>query len=270
MKIALVNLCKAEDFAQHKYYSDSMSYLREEGINYVDFASKTDTVDLMVEKFHQALDSDAKVIWVIRGGLSCIRTLDKIDWDKVSKSNKKFYGLSDFTHFSTMAVSKGLICFYGQGLTKIKQYFPTKNHRKFITNLLKTGKPFSREAKSIFLSQSGLNISDVKVIGGHLLIFSFMQGQLKIPLNNRYVFIEYHHSATGEGLNELGYYLDQLLFLLKDNMPKGFILGRTELKDYNNTLIQIGEINKFYVEKLSKYKLPVYYLDHFENTITFS
>jgi len=270
MKIGLVNLCKTEDFAKYKHYNESIQYLEEENIQYIDFASGIDTVEEMVEKFHQAISSDVDLVWVIRGGLSCIKTLDLIHWDMVAKSKKKFLGLSDFTHFSTKAVSKGLTCFYGQGLTNIKQYFPTKKDREFITQLLKTGVPYSKKAKSMYKAKNDLNIDSKNIVGGHLLIFSFMQGQLKFQLNETFVFIEYHHSAIGEGLDELGYYLNQLMFLLKDNLPKGFILGRTELKDFENKAIPIKKINKFYIEQLKEYDLPIYYLDHFTNTITFS
>lgn len=113
MKVALVNLCKTEDFTKHKSYNDSISFLNENNIEFLDFASGIETVDEMVESFHKALNSDANLIWVIRGGNKCIQTLNKIDWNKVVNSKKVFYGLSDFTHFSTMVVSKGVTCYYG-------------------------------------------------------------------------------------------------------------------------------------------------------------
>jgi hypothetical protein len=72
-------------------------------------------------------------------------------------------------------------------------------------------------------------------------------------LKNRYLFIEYHTGAIGEDLDDFGYYLDQLLYVVKDNMPKGFIFGRTEMRNFDNSQIPIEEINKYSVEKLSKY-----------------
>ena len=87
MKIALVNLCAADDFAQQFDYQDSMDFLREEQIEYLDFASGVTTLDQRVGKFNLALESDAELIWVIRGGYVCLETLDKINWEKVV-SNK--------------------------------------------------------------------------------------------------------------------------------------------------------------------------------------
>lgn len=270
MKIALTNLCETEDFAKHKTYVDSISFLNENNIEYINFASGADTINSMVEKFSQALDSDAKLIWVVCGGNKCIQTLDKLDWDKIVASGKKFYGLSDFTHFSTMAVSEGVKCYYGQGLTNIKEYFPLAPERQFIVDLLKTGVPTSKNAQPLAHSISDLNVSKEKIVGGHLLIFALMQGQLKIDLKNRYVFMEYHTEALGESLDDLGYYIDQLLYVLKGNMPKGFILGRTEMKNIDGSQMAIEDINGYCVEKLSEYNLPVFYLDHFKNTVTFS
>lgn len=269
MKVALVNLCKTEDFTKHESYNDSISFLRENNIEFLDFASGIETIDDMVNSFHKALGSDAELAWVIRGGNKCIQTLNKIDWDKVVESKKKFYGLSDFTHFSTMAVSKGVTCYYGQGLNKIKSNFPSSSARKFIADFLINGVPVSECAKALKNSETDLDIADEKVIGGHLFIFTLMQSQFKIDLKERFIFIEYHTGAVGEDLDDLGYYIDQLLYILKDNMPKGFILGRTEMRNFDNSQIPISKINKYSAEKLAKTALPVYYLDHFKSTVTF-
>lgn len=269
MKVALVNLCKTEDFTKHKSYQDSIDFLNENNIEFLDFASGFETVDEMVESFHKALDSDADLIWVIRGGNKCIQTLNKIDWNKVVESKKVFYGLSDFTHFSTMAVSRGVTCYYGQGLTNIKSYFPNPSERQFIVDFLVGGTPVSVNATALANSTSDLDTQNEKIVGGHLLIFSLMQSQLKLDLRDRFVFIEYHTGAIGEDSDDLGYYLDQLLYVLKDNMPKGFILGRTEMRNFDNSQISIDEINTYSAQKLGATGLPVYYLDHFKNTVTF-
>ncbi len=270
MKIALTNLCKSEDFAKHKSYQDAVDFLNEENIDYLDFCSSISDINVLTEKFNESLESNADLIWVVGGGWACIKTLDKINWDKVASTNKVFYGLSDFTHLSSKAVSLGAKCYYGQGLAYIKQFFPTKDSRKFIVDFLKTGNPNSNLAKPLSVSTEELDINKEKVVGGHLLIFSFMQSQLKIDLKERYLFLEYHHSANGTELEELEYYLNQLLYVIKDNLPKGFILGRHLLKDFGGKEIEVGEINDFLTSKLLKYNLPVYYIDHFNNVVTFS
>lgn len=269
MKIALVNLCKTENFINHKSYQDSISFLIENKIEFLDFASNAETICEMIESFHNALDSDADLIWVIRGGNKCIQTLDKIDWGKVVGSKKVFYGLSDFTHFSTVAVSYGVTCYYGQGLVNIKTYFPDPSERRFIVDFLRSGTPAPENAIALANSITDLNLLNEKIVGGHIVIFTLMQSQLEIRLKDRFVFIEYHTGAVGEVLDDLGYYIDQLLYVLKDNLPNGFILGRTEMHNFDGSQIAIKEINKFSAEKLAATGLPVYYLDHFKNTVTF-
>ena len=270
MKIALTNLCKMEDFAKFSSLDESMSFLKENGIEYLDFASGADDIEGMVDLFHQALASDADLVWVIRGGVSCVQTLDKLNWEEIVASNKCFYGLSDFTHFSTMAVSKGVTCYYGQGLTYIKKFFPEVRDRQFIVDLLKTGVPVSEPAKALAFTTQDLDVSNERIIGGHLLIFTLMQALLQADLKDRYLFIEYHTGGVGESLQDLGYYLDQLLYVVRDNMPKGFVLGRTMMQNLDGSEISLDEINRYCVEKLSSSQLPVYFLNHFENTVTFS
>ncbi len=267
MKIALVNLCKEEDFSKHKTYQDCISFLEEEGIDYLDFCSGHDDLDILVKKFNDSLSSEADIVWFVCGGWTCLKVLDKIDWDKVVASKKKFYGLSDFTHFSSKATSLGLNCYYGQGLAHIKQFFPTTESRQFIVDFLKTGVPNYSLAEPLSPNTKALDISKVKIVGGHMLIFTFMQNQLSVNLKDKYLFLEYHHSANGLSLQEIEYYLNQVLFTIKDNLPQGFILGRHMLKDFEGEEIKVEEINNFLTSKLLKYNLPVYYMNHFHNIV---
>lgn len=268
MKTVLVNLCKTEDFKNHKSYKDSIDFLNENKIEFIDFTLGVTSIDQMVESFHKALDCEADLIWVISGGNKCIQTLNLIDWNKVVTSKKEFYGLSDFTHFSTMAVSKGVVCHYGQGLTNIKTYFPKSLDRQFIVDFLTNGQPVCNNANSLTNNQV-LKITEQKIVGGHLTIFTLMQSQSQLNLSERFVFIEYHTSTLGESLDDLGYYLDQLLYVLKDNSPQGFILGHTVIRDINGLQIAVEQINQYLAEKIAKTGLPVFFLDHFTNTITF-
>jgi muramoyltetrapeptide carboxypeptidase LdcA involved in peptidoglycan recycling len=262
------NLCVEEDFNNHASYQSSIGFLRENNIDFTDFTKGANTIETMVEQFHYALDSDTELIWVVRGGYSCIQTLQKLDWNKIAASDKKFYGLSDFTHFAMMAVSKNITCYYGQGLSRITEYFPEPQQRTFITNFLNSGKPVCAPAQPLYKATEALTLDNEKVIGGHLSLLSFMQTQVSIDPHDRYIFFEYHTAALGEKLIDLGYYIDQLLFVLGDNKPKGFILGHTEMRNLDLTIIPLADINAFCVKKLAHLELPIYFIDHFHNTIT--
>lgn len=270
MKIALVDLCKAEDFAQSRSYQDSMSFLADEKIEYLDFASGANDLSSKVDLFHKALESEASLIWFVRGGHTCVSTLNAIDWDKVAKSNKQFYGLSDFTHFSTVAVSKGMTCLYGQGLNYIKEFYAEEADRQFIAHLLKTSEPVCVNPMPLTAGSAPIEIIKEKIIGGYLPAFNLLQNKLQINLADRYVFIEYHSSAIGETLTDLGFLLNQLMYVMDDNRPKGIILGHIELTKEDRTQISTEEINSFCVSRFSEWNLPVYFIDHFKNTLKFS
>lgn len=270
MKLALTNLCDPEDFTKHEYYQDSIGFLREAGLDYLDFFSERNNVSSMVEGFNQALYSDAELIWVIRGGLSCLLTLDEIDRTQVVSSKKKFYGLSDFTHYSTKAASLWVTCYYWPVLAKIKQYFSTVESRQFIVDFLKTGTPNPCDAMPLHKDARKLDLSSVKIVWGHMLIFAFMQNKLDLDLTDRYLFLEYHHSDAGKRRSDLEFYVNQILYVIKNNLPRGFILGKSKIKNIDGSEMSVAEVNNFFVSKLSSCDLPIYYIDHYNNIITFS
>ncbi len=270
MKIALVNLCNPEDFKKHLYYQDVLDYLHEEKIDYLDLASGKDTLESLIDTFNQSLDTDAELFWFIRGGFSCLNALDKIDWEKVTSGNKKFYGLSDFTHFAHEAVAKGVKCFYGQGLTKIKKHYPERADRNFITEFLKTGSPNPAKAKPLLNATTDLDLSQIQIAGGHMGIFAFMQSNNKIDLSNRHLFLEYHSSSLEPHLLNLDYEVDHVLYSIKENLPKSIILGQSLIRKIDGTFYPEEELTGSILSKFSKTSLPVYYINHFNNVIPLS
>ncbi len=269
MKIALVDLCQESDFKKHRSYKDSIDFLVEEKIDYLDFATGADNLDGKVTLFNDALNSDADLVWFIRGGSDCLRVLNKIDWDKVVGSNKIFYGLSDFTHFAAIAVTKGVTCYYGQGLAYVKDFLPERAGRQFIVDFLKENKPTCERLK--VLDAAGTtevpNVFEVNVIGGYLPGFILLQNGLKTHLQDKYVFIEYHSGALGETLDDLGYILSQFMYVINQNTPKGIIVGHIELNNLDQTQIATDAINSYCVGRFSELKIPVFFVDHFKSTI---
>ena len=51
MKIALVDLCRSDDFALHRSYVDSIDFLKKENIDYLDFATGVNTLDSKIKNF---------------------------------------------------------------------------------------------------------------------------------------------------------------------------------------------------------------------------
>ncbi|MFA5129839.1 MAG: LD-carboxypeptidase [Patescibacteria group bacterium] len=274
MKLALVDICGEGDIKNREgdeYWKRPLDLLKNEKISFLDFASGARTVEDKVQGFHDALKSDADLIWLVRGGYSCIQAFDKIDWNLVRQTAKPLYGLSDFTHLAWMAVQQGVRCYYGQGLTHFEKTFPNSSDADFLFSFLRTGTlpPFIVQPLSTSATQTDL--SSAQIIGGHLVVALLMLLQYPIDLHDRYLFLEYHPGGLGEGLRDIGYYLEHLMNILKrtKNLPKGFIFGQSMLPQLDETSIPWKEINTFCAERVSRLDLPVYEIDHFKTVIPF-
>jgi muramoyltetrapeptide carboxypeptidase LdcA involved in peptidoglycan recycling len=268
MKIGLVNLAKFKKYKNTPNYKDDISFLKENSLDFVDYCSSYDKEKDLLQGFYSALKNpEIGIVWFVCGGEKLIKFLDKIDWKLVKKSNKAFIGTSDFTHFAFKVAEINQPAYYGNGLKNIKLYHSTKKSRQYMVDFLRTGKVNKYKYRNLFKKVDNLN--NEKIVGGHLLISTFMLGELKINLSNRYLFIE-HHYIPGEKLIDLEFFFDQLKMRIKHNKPKGFILGHTILYDKNGKRMNIGIINKKIVGWLKEYNKPIAYLDHFNQVIKFS
>ncbi len=269
MKIALVNLCKIQDFSKTKYFQDSFEFLKENNIDFVDYVSGKETENDLLNGFHEAVNNvEVELVWFIQGGSDLIKFLDKINWDLVKKTSKEYFGLSDFTHFAFKAVGAGKTCYYGPGLKQIKSYLPTNEQRQFVVDFLKN-KQISPYDTKLLQGEGDMNIENKKIIGGHSFITAIMLPTTTIDLQARFLFFE-HHYIPGEGLVDAAYFLDAVRLYISHNRPQGIILGHSLLFDENNSPIDIELINKYLAEHIIDMGLPVYYIDHFKTIIKFS
>lgn len=268
MKIALVNLAKFEKFKDTPTFNDDIKFLNDNQFEYVDYCSDSSDYNSLLHGFNQALDdSEVDLIWFVCGGEKTIKFLTDINWEKVEQTNKIYLGASDFTHFAFKAIEHGQTCYYGAGLKKINIYHPTNNEKRHIIHLLKYRD--NNDYQVEYLNNKKVQLKDERIIGGHLFISTFMMNQINIPLKDRFLFLE-HHYVPGETLTELEYFIDQLKLVIDNNLPKGFILGHTELYDKDNNEIDVKIINQKITELLNIYNLPILYIDHFQQIIKFS
>jgi len=260
MKIALVNLTKLKDYATRGSYVDDMQFLKDSTIDYVDYCSGRENFDDLLAGFHEAVaNPEIDLVWFVSGGTTLIKYLDRINWELVSTTKKKYLGISDFTHFSYKATLLGCECYYGAGLADIMFYFPKEEQRKHIVNFLKEG-TFKELAN---------NLNDEHIVGGHTIITTFMLTQEPINLSDKVLFLEYHN-IPGEGFIEMEYYFDQLFYSIKNNVPKAFILGHSLMTDENGELIDYKKINEFLKPLFTRFGKEVYEVDHFQQLIKFS
>lgn len=264
MKITLVDLCAESDIQKEKYFNKSIQFLKKHGIDYIDFASGKSGIKNKISLFHRALASDADLIWFVRGGTKCIESIQYIDWGKVVKSKKLFLGSSDFTHFSTIAVEKKVECYYGPSL---KSLVEKKRNLLSIIKFLKTGK-FNTKTKQVFGDKKKLKSDKIKIKGGHLVLFNFLQSLYDFNLKGNYLFIEHHYGKTSD-VEYYKYFLQQLLYLLKikDNLPLGFIVSIPNLVNQEHKKISVKTVKIITKIILSKFNLPIYFCDSEENLI---
>lgn len=264
MKIALVNLCKIEDVSLNPSFKNDLAFLSENKIEYVDYVSRKKTATELLDGFHDALkDNSVEVVWFTQGGSTLINFIDLIDWELVVSSGKKFVGLSDFTHFSAIAVSKGVQCYYGLALKNIKKYYSGEKILH-VSNFLKS---ISKQGISL-TDNNYYSVADTKITGGHLTSFIFMVDRYNINLKEKALFIE-HHYIPGETFDDLAYYIDQLILIIKENPPKSIILGHTILFNDLGQEVDYRDVNKFISERISKLNLPITEVDHFVKPIIF-
>ncbi len=268
MKIALINFAEYEKFNGTDSFKKDLEFLIENKIDYVDYCFNYNKKSDLLAGFRKALaNPEIDLIWFVCGGNKTIKFLDDIDWDAVKKAKKIYAGTSDFTHFSFKAVENGQVCYYGTSLQSIKEYHPTAPSRKYVVKFLQTGNIEKYKHQNLFKIVKSLD--EEKIVGGHSFLTTFMLGETKINLKDRFLFIE-HHYIPGETLEDLEYFMDQLKRVIKGNLPKGFVLGHSMLFTKDKKFVNINIINKKLVECLKEYNLPIVYIDHFKQIVKFS
>lgn len=72
------------------------------------------TDEQRLQAINNAINHSSSMVMITRGGYGISRILDKIDWNQVANSNKKFIGHSDFTAFSLALLAKtGMVSYAG-------------------------------------------------------------------------------------------------------------------------------------------------------------
>lgn len=263
MKIWLINICYIESFLNNKYYNNSINFLETYHIKYQDFTENSTTIEDLIQNFNNAINSDCDILWCIRWWSECINILNYIDrsniWDK------KIIWISDFTHFSMFWVSKWITSYYWECITKLN----TKNDVQLENFLyfLQTWNIKESTIEPLYNTWKSINLSDKNIIGWHIVIFNFMQSFLNISLTKRYLFIEYHSQDNNLGM--FWYYLDQLKYLINENMPIWIIIWTIDIKigisDLSNS-----EINQYIINRFRTIEIPIYSINHINHIIKFS
>lgn len=272
MKIALVNLSKLQKFRTLKTFKKDFSFLLDNEIEFVDYCLDSDRPQDLLRGFHQALKNpEVDLVWFVRGGEKMSRFLDKIDWDLVKRANKQYIGFSDPTSFFFMAGKLGQTCYYG---TNVFRIYERMNSKEFSNQDRKKLTAFFTKRELVPYQQENLfkecpDLSREKIIGGHLVINTMMLQRMKIDLSKYFLLFEYH-LTTGDTVGELEFFIDWLKLAIKDNLPKGFVLGYSQVYDSNGRRLKQSVVNKIIVDNLKDLNRPITYINHIKQPIKLS
>lgn len=267
MKVAIVNLARFKKISESKTINKDLEYLNRWNIQYADYCFNEDKKERLVELFNKALvDNNIDIIWFAAGGVKTLNCIDFIDWESIKTQNKIFLWESDLTHLAIPLVSMGKTFYYWPSLNLSRQN-PNFEDVQYVMDFLKTGKIKKYKYNNLLWQIEVLDES--KIVWWHLILTSFMLWRHPIDLSNRYLFIE-HHYIPGETTEELWYWLEQLKYTIKNNLPRGFVIWKTILTSADGGIIDIETINDCMVLALKEFNLPIVYLDHSKQIIKFS
>jgi len=270
IKVGLVNLSTPEKFRENPSFKDDIRFLVENDIDFVDYCLDYDSLEDLLRGFHKALKNpEIDLIFFVCGGRKINSLVNDIDWSLVKKANKKYIGFSDPSNFFFFALRYGQVCYYGTNLFHLWERFNSdkfnKAERKALVNFFKTGEEVKYDYKTLFKEPE--DFLQEKIIGGHLCVVNFMLPYFsELKISDNYLLLEYHINKASDFV-ELEFFIYQLRLLLRHNPPKGFVIGWNQLYHPDGSLMSVDEANKYFVDNLKEFDLPIVYIDHIKSPI---
>lgn len=270
IKVGLVNLSKLEKVRDNPSFKNDILFLTENNIDFVDYCLDYDKPEDLLRGFYKALKNpEIDLIFFVRGGEKLTRFVNEIDWSLVKKVNKKYIGFSDPTNFFFFALRYGQTCYYGPNLLYLYDRFNSdkfnKASRKALVNFFRTGEEVPYNCKVLF--KEPVDLAQEKIIGGHLCVVNFMlQYFSELKISDSYLLLECHMSQASS-LMELEFFIDQLKLLIRYDLPKGFVLGWSQLFNPDGSSMDTDKVNQCFVDNLKEFDLPIMYVDHIVSPI---
>ena len=215
-------------------------YKNDENISY---AAKTRAEELM--KLY--LNDNVKAIFDLSGGDLCNEILDYLDYDKISMTNKPFFGYSDLTVVLNALYEKSKIINYNYQLRNLIREDSFNQISNFRNSILE-GKNSLYNFNYKWIH--GNSMSGI-VIGGNIRCFLKLAGTQYMPdFNNKIIFLE----ALSGDINKISTFLAHYQQIGAFENINGILLGTfTELeKD-----IVAPNIEDIIIEKLKNTTIPI-------------
>lgn len=173
-------------------------------------------------------DPEVKGLIAMRGGYGCLRILEQVDADLVSRNPKLLVGFSDITVLQNYLLEKtGLISLHGPVVTSLGSVC-RKSLKSFFNCL--TGR-WDRPVVSARLEilRGGIHAKGVMVGGNLASLVTLLGTRFDISWDDKIVFLE----DTNEPEYKLDRMLTQLKLAGKFNKPSGLVIG-----DFSSAALQ--------------------------------
>ena len=201
-------------------------------------------------------DKEVKAIWCIRGGDTSSHTMDKIDFDIISKNPKIFVGYSDITNFNVNFNQKcEMVTFHGPMVKSnmLNDYDDfTKSSFESALNMgnkLVLENPSGEEFKVMVEGHA-----EGIIVGGNLALLTSMIGTpYEVDTKGKILFIE----EVGESLSRVDRMMYQLKYAGKLEDAVGIIFG--DFTDCVNEVDESYKTEDLLKDVLDNYNKPAMY-----------
>lgn len=206
-----------------------------------------------------ALDREPDVVWGVAGGTRTVEQLPHwrelaVAWDE----RTCLLGTSDLTHLLWMGATIGRRGVYAFDLVNVDAYFadPAAHVSDALMNAMDHD-----NARTALLTSLGL-APESRILGGHLMITTFMVLYSPMDLADKVLFVELH-SDTDERAESV-YWVDQLATVLEgsSSLPRAMILGHHDVR-WGST----DDLNRLIEERIGRLGISTVGLDHFTTRV---
>lgn len=219
------------------------------------------SVDHRINDFAEAMNGGFNAIWAATGGTTAVQTINRIGHELHPDTPiLPILGTSDLTHQAWLLRANSRPFIYSFDLINSFSYFDEPE-----TQILKALRvAMQPEVSRVRLLEELELPSDLRIVGGHLFITTYMLGRLSYRLPGSALFLE-HHSET-EGRQESIYWIDALVSMFEaGNTPSAVILGHSSIP-WGSSL----EIVEYFRYRLEPLGIPVRTVDHYSIPIAFA
>lgn len=240
MKINIENLINILSSIGINVVCSNVLYKNDKGISYDAEIRAKELMDFY-------LNEDIKAIFDLSGGDLCNEILNYLNYDKISKANKPFFGYSDLTVILNALYKKSKITNYNYQLRNLIREDSINQISNFKNSIL-DGKNNLYDFNYKWIQGDSMNGI---VIGGNIRCFLKLAGTEYMPdFNNKILFLE----ALSGDINKISTFITHYQQIGAFDNINGILLGTfTELEKSQDSI----KVEDIIIKKLKDSNIPI-------------